>query len=178
MSGKLKSYTLLIPNYIRIFHFYHNRLLILKHKLKLHYLKLKLRWYVDFVKNTLVLTIINATEWVSLSLFKKAIFKLLTQTYKKIKLVGIGFKVSTIINFLAKILIFKLGFSHSIYLKIHSSVTYLCCQYLKVFLTSNIVNNSLRLGFIVKTLKRPDIYSGKGIFDYNERLRLKSFKSS
>jgi ribosomal protein L6P/L9E len=100
------------------------------------------------------------------------------KTYKQIKLVGTGFKVNTINKFVTNMLVFKLGFSHSIYLKVYNNITYLCCQYIKVFLISDSITNLIDLNFLIKSLKLTDVYNGKGIYYYNERFKLKPLKSN
>lgn len=177
MVKVIKYYLLLIPNYITVFHFKNKYLLIIKYKQKAHYLKVKTAYCLIFIQNRLVLILTYTKAWEVFILIKKTMFELLIKTYKKIKLVGTGFKVTTVKNFLTKMLVFKLGFSHSIYLKVHDNITYLCCQSVRVFLISNTLTNLINLSFLIKSLKLTDVYSGKGIFYYNEQFKLKPLKS-
>jgi hypothetical protein len=178
MFGYIKKHILLIPSYITVLYFSNKYLLVIKYKLKVYYLKLKIKHCLTFIQNYLILIVIHSELCQIVIKIKKVMFGLLIRIYKKIKLVGTGFKVNTVKNFLTKMLVFKLGFSHFLYLKVYSSITYLCCQYSKIFIISDVVTNMISLSFSIKSFKLTDIYTGKGIFYYNEQLKLKYPKSS
>jgi ribosomal protein L6P/L9E len=131
-----------------------------------------------FIKSNLVLLLIHNTAWQISILIKKFLLELLIKTYKQIKLVGTGFKVNTINNFLINVLVFKLGFSHFIYLKTSCNITHFSHLSLKVFLISDSITNLINLSFLIKSLKLTDVYNGKGIFYYNEQFKLKPLKSN
>jgi len=93
---------------------------------------------------------------------------------KKLILKGLGLKVRFFID--NKILEFKLGFSHLIYIIIPK-------QDLQVYLNKNIITiespNSAELGnfiFKIRRLKIPNTYKGKGIWYKNEIRHFKIIK--
>lgn len=94
----------------------------------------------------------------------------------KLKLLGIGFKVTKNQN----ILEFKLGFSHKVYYKIPKNID--------IFISDTkdpiILISGLEFQQVMKTaceirdLKRPDVYKGKGIRFFNEKIFLKEGKKT
>jgi ribosomal protein L6P/L9E len=111
--------------------------------------------------------------------FRNNIIKTLKKTkiYEKklLKLIGVGFKVTLIKNIKYNILCFKLGFSHlifiripiDVYVKTLKNVLYLSCfNKLKLFKLCNLIKN----------LKIPDAYKGKGFFFEYEKFLAKKGK--
>lgn len=171
----LKNFLLLIPNYINVLYCKTNKLLILKYKLKVIYLKLIVSYYLLILNKRLFFKI-NSHKINIITFIKKLLFEMLVKTYKKLNLIGIGFKVNILNNFLNYILVFKLELSHFIYLKIPNNMKCFCLQYNKIFLISNILN-IMNLIYSIKLFKFTNNYTEKGIFYYNETLKLKKNKA-
>lgn len=94
-------------------------------------------------------------------------------TYKKLNLVGVGYKVFPLDN---QILHFKLGFSHSIYYKVPACLKINTQQSVKILISgidSLLVNQTAAL---IKKFKMPEPYKGKGILYSGERIELKEGK--
>lgn len=95
---------------------------------------------------------------------------------RKLQLIGVGYKVFIENNFL----IFRLGFSHPIYYKIPKNIK-VQIQKLK---PSNFVifgNDSQQVNQVaaeIRSLKKPEIYKGKGIRYVGENIKLKEGKKS
>ena len=93
---------------------------------------------------------------------------------KKLILKGLGLKVRLLPE--KKVLEFKLGFSHLIYISVPK-------KDLQVYINKNIITiespNSVELGnfiFKIRALKIPNIYKGKGIWYKNEIRHFKIIK--
>ena len=94
-------------------------------------------------------------------------------TYKKLNLIGVGYKVFTLPN---QILHFKLGFSHDIYYKLPENLTASSTQAVKLLISgtnSCLVNQTSGL---IKQFKKPEPYKGKGVLYSNEKIKLKEGK--
>ena len=92
--------------------------------------------------------------------------------YKKLVLKGIGFKVFST-NY-KNILMFQLGYTHPIYFKIN--LNFFIHKNIKLFLNNNVYQNLINVSFLIKLLKWPEPYKGKGIFFFNEKIKLKTGK--
>jgi len=91
---------------------------------------------------------------------------------KRLKLVGVGFKA-----FLNKNLIqLRLGFSHSIFYKIPQKIEIKVVKSDSIFIFGNSIQIVTQLASIIKCYKKPEPYKGKGIFYYNEKIKLKQGK--
>ena len=140
---------LMVPNDIR--------LRKIKKKLKIFTLKKSFKSFQIFVNN-----------------FNQIFQNLSFNLVKKIKMVGLGFKVQFSKD--SKFLIFKLGFSHLKYLRIPTS-------FLKIFVKKNILkiegNSKVLIGnFLaqIKRLKNFDFYKGKGFLLKYEKYKLKTIQ--
>lgn len=94
-------------------------------------------------------------------------------TYKKLNLVGVGYKVFELPN---QILHFKLGFSHSIYYNVPVSLTTNCHQSIKLVIAGNDSKLVTHTAGLIKKLKKPEPYKGKGILYSTDRVKLKEGK--
>lgn len=167
-----KNFLLLIPDYINVLYYKTIKLLIFKYKFKLIYIKLNISYYFTIIYKKLFFKI-NNNKIKFLNYIKTLLFEISVEIYEKLNLIGIGFKVNLLNNFLTQILMFKLEFSHFIYLKVKSNIKCLCFQYNKIFLINNIQNNIINLICDIRSFKIINKYIGKGIFYYNEILKLK-----
>lgn len=107
------------------------------------------------------------------ALFSKYFLEVSSITYKKLNLVGVGYKVFLLDN---KILHFKLGFSHSIYYKVSEYLKVNNQQSIKLLISG--IDSSLvsQTASLIKEFKKPEPYKGKGILYSNESIKLKEGK--
>lgn len=120
---------------------------------------------------------IKTIRGLTLSLIKRAFFDVTLVTCKKLKLIGVGYKVFEEQNKLnQKYLHFKLGYSHSIYYKLPANINIKIHQFNKLFLSGYFNYNLSKNASIIKCLKRPEPYKGKGISYSNEIIKLKEGK--
>lgn len=181
MSTFHKNILCIVPkNLILLFYQYEN-LLIVKYKKECLYLKLPVKYCLLIFKNKVFLKVIGYCDIYEIKsytiLIKKFIYSILIKPYKKLNIFGIGFKVIKVIGFLVQVLVFKLGFSHSVYVQIKNNISILCLDLSKLFIISNCIDSVLNLIFIIKFLRAINVYNGKGILFYNEKVKLKTVKS-
>nr|WAQ70079.1 ribosomal protein L6 [Rhizosolenia setigera] len=96
--------------------------------------------------------------------------------FKKITLVGLGFKSVLFETPDSNILKLQLGYSHSIYLKLPDNLNIKILKFNTLFISStnlNILNFFVKL---LKTFKIPDSYKGKGVVYEYEVINIKEGK--
>lgn len=99
-------------------------------------------------------------------------------TYKKLKLIGVGYKVFEINNFNLNynLLHFKLGYSHNIFFKIPYNLNITTRQSTKLFISSYNSDFVSNISAVIKNYKYPEPYKGKGILYSDETIKLKEGK--
>ena len=143
-------------------------------------------------KNLLVVTNIpfkkNSNKWqnlfkslqgTTLSLIKQAFSEISVLTCKKLKLVGVGYKVfeSEVNNNKDfKLLHLKLGHSHSLYYKIPKNIKVMIRQSTKLFVFGHEFSKVCLVAGVLRGFKTPEPYKGKGILYSNEIIKLKEGK--
>lgn len=122
--------------------------------------------------------ILSSIRKIDYSFLMKNINQLLYINYKKIKLVGIGYKVSIIKKNKVTLLDLKLGHSHLIYIKIPSNLKVFCPEPSVIFITGNSIDNINKLAWLIKSFRIPDVYKGKGVLYEYENISFKEGKKS
>lgn len=110
-------------------------------------------------------------------LFRNLLWSLTCGSSVYLKILGLGYKM-TLDQKNKNLLIFDLGFSHEIFftvpskfdIKIHDNRKNL------LKLTGQYLHEIKNIGFLIKNLRKVNIYKGKGIFFFNETLKLKEGK--
>lgn len=96
--------------------------------------------------------------------------------HKKLSLIGVGYKVLLSESFSDQ-LVFKLGFSHPINVKIPTFLKVSCTKSTNLFIYGDCPLNSItQFTAYVRSLKNPEPYKGKGILYDNEKIFLKKGK--
>ena len=108
-----------------------------------------------------------------LSSIKQALSDISTNSCKKLKLFGVGYKASLIKQSEATILHLKLGYSHSIYFKLPSRLVIEVTKNNILFLSGNSVEEVFSTAAAIRNLKTPEPYKGKGILYVDEKIQLK-----
>lgn len=106
------------------------------------------------------------------SLIKNIILGFSKKYFKKLLIVGVGYKAVLIYNFLY----LYLGFSHPIFYKIPSYVSLSVPSYTEIVISGVDKQKVNQVASIIRNFKIPDVYKGKGIRYLNEKLRFKDFK--
>lgn len=95
---------------------------------------------------------------------------------KKLNLVGVGFRVSTLKISSLNLLHFKLGYSHYIYFKIPKNLEIFCLKANKLFILGYSYLFVTQVAALVRSFKIPEPYKGKGILYTTEKITLKEGK--
>ena len=107
------------------------------------------------------------------ALLKQHVLESSFSSYKKLRLVGVGYKVFIKKNDLNSVLEFKVGFSHSIFFKLTTEVKILCLKFLNCYIFGNCLKHLAQLTAVIRLAKLPEPYKGKGILYKNEKIKLK-----
>lgn len=184
---KNKKYSIKIPNILLTFYFKKNSLIVFKNKTKIRFLEIKLKLILIIFKNKIFLFnnfLLNITSNFKntlnyyknnvLSLIKHFLIEMQVQIYSKLNLIGIGYKL--FLTDYKQILNFKLGYSHSIYLKL--GFLFFNLKFTKLFIVSSFYQHLMQLVSLIRTFKLPEPYKGKGISFQNEQIKLKPIKKT
>jgi len=112
----------------------------------------------------------------TIALLKKTFLEVSTVLYKKLNLIGVGYKAFVINQGGLNLIHFKLGFSHSIYFKVPKNIKVSCNKSDKLLISSNDYFQVSQTAATIKNLKFPEPYKGKGISYSNEKIILKEGK--
>ena len=177
-----------VPKSITCYYCQDRNFLLLKGKLGFKLIKLESKLFLVFEKNIIIVTndcvmgnFNSKKKKIGLSsrsktLIKKGFLDVTRKSYKKLKVFGIGFRVSCLEFNSFKLLKFELGYSHSIYFRVPSDIFVLISSSTKLIVSGT---SSDRVGAVssqIRKLKLPDSYKGKGILYENEEVVLKEIK--
>lgn len=184
-----RKYSVKVPENIKIIYINDKDLITFIGPLGKKSLPLKLKLLVDTSKNTLYVLktasvtfsgsqkkTLNSLQGTVTALLKQKILEVSVILYKKLELVGVGYRVFSIENDLNSILHFKLGFSHQIYYKVHVDMKALCFKSTNLYIFGNSFNQITQTASTIRSYKFPEPYKGKGILYQNEKIKLKEGK--
>jgi len=92
-----------------------------------------------------------------------------------LKLVGVGYKVFYVNNY-RDLLFFKLGCSHPIYFKVAFNCNVDILKFVKLFILGMSYDCVSQMGSLIRLLKKPEPYKGKGVLYSTEKILLKEGK--
>jgi large subunit ribosomal protein L6 len=119
------------------------------------------------------LKIIQTTQ---VALLKQILLEISLLSCKKLKLIGVGFRVSYLKVLNSDLLCFKLGYSHAVYFKIPKTLNVFCLKSNKLFLLGNSFTFISQIAALIRSYKIPEPYKGKGILYMSEKITLKEGK--
>lgn len=119
---------------------------------------------------------IKALQGTTVALIKKSLIEVTYVTYKKLKLVGVGYKVFVTTNSDSKFLIFKLGLSHPLYFKIPETLKIVSIKLTRLFVYGASYQEVSQISSLIRSYKKPEPYKGKGFLYDNENIILKEGK--
>lgn len=167
-----------VPKAIKIF-LIKNNLLVIVGLNSLKAVKVPNNLLISKKLNSLFL-VLRTQEILSSKLYKKTALRLINNVFnsykKSIYLAGTGYRasLSTVKNF--SIVSFKLGYSHTFYIRIPNSIKISIPKPTKLFFIGTDKNKILQIVAFIKSLKVPDSYKGKGFFFEFDKLNLKEGK--
>jgi large subunit ribosomal protein L6 len=119
---------------------------------------------------------IKSLQGTTIALIKQCFIETTYTLYKKLKLVGVGYKVFSLDSIESKLLMFKLGYSHPIYFKVPKNLKILSLKFTKIFVCGTSLQNVTQISSLIRSYKKPEPYKGKGILYENEKINLKEGK--
>lgn len=119
---------------------------------------------------------IKAIQGTTVALIKQILTEISTIIYKKLKIVGVSYRALIEESFDNQLLLLKLGFSHLVYFRISKKLSLFCKKRTQLFISSNSYQDLTHLSSLIRNLKSPEPYKGKGILYDNEKVILKAGK--
>nr|QYJ09252.1 ribosomal protein L6 [Pleurosigma sp. mgcode 4] len=184
-----KKYTIKIPKDISIIYCNKKKIITLFGPKSYKSLKLKVHLFInDEDKKIKVSSLpfselsnnekkkIKAIQGTTVALLKQILIETSTILYKKLKLVGVSYRALLEESFDNKLLLLKLGFSHLIYFRISKKFKLFCKKRTQLFVSSNSYQDVTNISALIRNLKTPEPYKGKGILYENEKINIKTGK--
>lgn len=106
------------------------------------------------------------------SLINNLILSFKDKYFKKLLLVGVGYKAILVYNFLY----LYIGYSHPVLYKIPQDIELSVSSFVEITISGFDKNRVSQISSIIKKIKIPDVYKGKGIKYLNEVLKFKEIK--
>jgi large subunit ribosomal protein L6 len=173
----LKKFIIKIPKTVSIF-FCNNNILVIKGNCCTKAIKLKTKIKI-FIKKKHKIKKLKFFYNAYLVQIKQTLKETIKKQKKKLNIIGTGYKVIVLTTTLLlpfTILQLKLGYSHFIYIKIPKDLKVICPKPNKIFLYGNYQQKINFIAFLIKSYKIPEPYKAKGIFCFNEQIKLKKGK--
>lgn len=178
-----------IPKHVTIIYDIKKKLIVIIGPLKTKTIKLQLKLKIIKKLNSLGVTCdsftkmsnnksknIKALQGTTVALIKKSFIEVTYLIYKKLKLVGVGYKVFMANTFDSKLLIFKLGLSHPLYFKVPETLKVISLKLTKLFVYGTSHQEISQVSSLIRSYKKPEPYKGKGFLYDNEKILLKEGK--
>lgn len=189
MENISEKYIIKIPNEITVIYSPEKKVIILIGVLAKRTLRLDMQLFLIKSKNVLEVSSlpffkisnneqkkIKILQGTTVALIKQLIVETSTVLYRKLKLIGVGYRAFDVDNFKNKLLLFKLGYSHFLYFKITNEVKIFCLKMIKLFIYGNSYKNVTQIASLIRSYKKPEPYKGKGILYETEKIVLKEGK--
>lgn len=187
----LKKHTIKIPHHISAIYIPNQKVIILSNLIYWKLVNLNVQIVMNEQKKTLYVseTSFNkkrigkqrqlaSYQGTTIYLLKQCMLELFVTFYQKLRFVGVGYRVFDINNFKNQILLFKLGYSHFLYIRIEHNVKTFNSKTIKLVLSSTDRYSLTQMLFLIRSFKKPEPYKGKGIFCATENIRLKKGKKA
>lgn len=187
--SNIKNKLIKIPKHITVIYDSQKKNLIFIGPKKIKLLNLQLKIKLIYQINCILITsslskqitnnnlkTIKSLQGTTISLIKQCFIETTYTLYKKLKLVGVGYKVFSIDSIDYKLLMFKLGYSHQIYFKIPKNLKILSLKFTKIFVCGTSFQDVTQISSLIRSYKKPEPYKGKGILYENEKISLKEGK--
>jgi len=121
---------------------------------------------------------LKAVQGTQVNLLKQMLLDMSLLSCKKLNLIGVGFRVSTLKIARLTLLHFKLGYSHYVYFKVPKNLEIFCLKANKLFLLGDSYLFVTKVAALIRSFKIPEPYKGKGILYTTEKIILKEGKKA
>lgn len=186
-----KKFSVKIPKDIKIIYHTERNVIVLIGPLGRKILKLKLKLFFTKNPNYVYVTKIQSKTLTdnrkktlralcgtTVAYLKQIILEISVVLYKKIKFIGVGYKVFPVNQYEGLLFQFKLGFSHSIFYKIPNTVKITSFKFTSMYIFGTSYYFVTQVAAIIRSYKFPEPYKGKGILYENEKILLKEGKKA
>ena len=180
-----KKYIVQIPENFQVFYCDTKNIIVFLKDTQKQVLNLKVKILFIPSKNLIVVTDISyrlgvkkskKVQGMTVAFIKHKFVEMSYTLFTKLKLIGVGYRVFPYQK-LKNQVYFKLGYSHLIYFSIPTNLTVFCHKFTKMFIYGNISYHALtQVASQIRSCKTPEIYKGKGILYYKEKIILKKGK--
>ena len=184
-----KKYTIKIPKDISLIYCTKKKIITFFGPKSSQSLKLKVNIFIDNIEKTIKVSSlpfsdisnnekkkIKAIQGTTVALLKQILTEISTVIYKKLKIVGVSYRALIEESFDNQLLLLKLGFSHLVYFRISNKLSLFCKKRTQLFVSSSSYQDVTHTAAIIRNLKSPEPYKGKGILYENEKILLKAGK--
>jgi large subunit ribosomal protein L6 len=184
-----KKFSVKIPKNIKIIYSIKQNLIILIGPLGRQILKTKFKLFITTEINYIYVTkiqsqifkdnrkkTVRSLRGTTVAFLKQIILEISVILYKKIKFVGVGYKVFTVDGYKGQLLKFKLGFSHVLYYKISEILRIVPFKFTFIYIFGTSYYLVTQAASKIRSYKIPEPYKGKGILYENEKITLKEGK--
>jgi len=184
-----KKYCIKIPDNIKVFYCSKKKIIVFSSDLVKTSLKLKVQLFFSKKDNIIKVSSLpfGSTSFIekknllkmqgtTCALIKQKLIETTSVLYKKLKLVGVGYRLVTEENFDNQLILLKLGFSHFIYFRITKRFSFFLKKRTQLFVSGQSYQGLTQLVSNIRMLKVPEPYKGKGILYEDEKIVLKEGK--
>ena len=189
MNSITKRHIIKIPNNISMYYCDINQIIIFANSFAQKSLILKTKLIIEKKQRMIKVTRdpffntsnnekkrLKAAQGTQVSLLKQILLDISIFFCKKLNLIGVGFRVSTLKILNMNLLHFKLGYSHFIYFKIPKNLKIFCLKANKLFILGYSYLFVTQIASLIRSYKVPEVYKGKGIVYTTEKIALKEGK--
>ena len=189
MIGTKENYIVKIPLDTSVLYCEKKGILTILGPLERKSIKLQLRVLVNNKKNFLKVSSstfssisnsekkrLKTIRGTTVALLKQLLIETSTLISMKLKLHGMGYRVSSTDVSTRNILTFKLGYSHLIFLKMSEGLSVSCFSRTKLCILGNSYQNVTQIAAYIRSIRSPEPYKGKGVLYEDEKVLLKEGK--
>lgn len=120
--------------------------------------------------------LMKAIQGTTCALINQLLIESTTMIYKKLKLVGVGYRLLPVESFKNQLILLRLGFSHLLYFRVPRDLKIFCKKRVQLFISGYSYPWVTQFSSVIKLLKKPEVYKGKGILYETEKIVLKEGK--
>lgn len=176
MKIQNNKYCIKIPQDTIVIYCEKKRTLTIKGPLMNKSIKLNLKINIDNYKKTIYVSPstffqiskpekkrIKALQNTTIAQIRHLIIESSTTIFKKLKIIGVGYRADITNADNKKLLTLKLGFSHAVYVQIPNNLSLKCINKTKFYIFGDSYREVSLFSSLIRAKKLPDTYKGKGI---------------
>ena len=119
---------------------------------------------------------ITAVRATTIAQIKHLLVESSTTVFRKLKIIGVGYRIDSTDDLEKSLLTLKLGYSHFFHVRVPKNLNLNCLTKTKFSIFGNSYHEIAQLASKIREKKAPEPYKGKGILYENETITLKEGK--